>query len=130
MDCFTEIIMIRWPCYDMSHSQLFIGSSKSCDVNFPLFAWNPFNLPRVVGWHILHIVQTFLQSSHIPHISISYISYISHSILENIMLEKLEAAKAACLVCLSLLRLTGSFLVLLGPSGLIFTDLHGHYLAL
>ena len=32
-------------------------------------------------------------------------------------LEKLEAAKAACLVCLSLLSLTGSFLVLLGPSG-------------
>ena len=31
--------------------------------------------------------------------------------------KKLEAAKAACLVCLSLLSLTGSFLVLLGPSG-------------
>ena len=38
-------------------------------------------------------------------------------------LEKLEAAKAACLVCLSLMSLTGSFLVLLGPSGSIFTDL-------
>ena len=40
-------------------------------------------------------------------------------------LEKLEAAKAACLVCLSLLSLTGSLLVLLGPSGTISTDLPG-----
>ena len=32
-------------------------------------------------------------------------------------LEKLEAAKAALLVCLSLLSLTVSFLVLLGPYG-------------
>ena len=32
-------------------------------------------------------------------------------------LEKLEAAKADSLVCLSLLSLSGSFLVLLGPSG-------------
>ena len=45
-------------------------------------------------------------------------------------LEKLEAAKAACLVCLSLLSLTVSFLVLLGPSGLIFSDLNRSYLAL
>ena len=35
----------------MSHSQLFSGSSKSCVVNFAFFAWNPFNLPRVVGWY-------------------------------------------------------------------------------
>ena len=45
-------------------------------------------------------------------------------------LEKLEAAKAACLVWLSLLSLTGSFLVFLGPSGSIFTDLTRPYLAL
>ena len=45
-------------------------------------------------------------------------------------LEKLEAAKAARLVCLSLLSLTGFFLVLLGPSGLIFSDLTGPYIAL
>ena len=44
-------------------------------------------------------------------------------------LEKLEAAKAAWLVCLSLLSLTGSFLVLLGPSGSIFTDLTRPYFA-
>ena len=37
-------------------------------------------------------------------------------------LENLEAAKAARLVCLSLLSLTGSFLVLLGPSVSIFID--------
>ena len=35
----------------------------------------------------------------------------------NNQLEKLEAAKDARLVCLSLLSLTWSFLVLLGPSG-------------
>ena len=45
-------------------------------------------------------------------------------------LEKLAAAKAAWLVCLSLLSLTASFLVHLGPSGLIFSDLTGPYLAL
>ena len=45
-------------------------------------------------------------------------------------LEKLEAAKAAWLVCLSLISLTGFFLVLLGPSGSIFTDLTGPYLVL
>ena len=39
-------------------------------------------------------------------------------------LEKLEAAKAARLVCLSFLSLTGSLLLLLGPSGSIFTDIH------
>ena len=50
-------------------------------------------------------------------------------IIDN-QLEKLEAAKAAGLVCLSLLSLTGFFLVLLGPSGSIFTDLTGAYLAL
>ena len=27
------------------------GSSKSCIVNFAFFEWNPFNLPRVVGWY-------------------------------------------------------------------------------
>ena len=42
-------------------------------------------------------------------------------------LEKPEAAKAACLVCLSFLSLTGSFLLLLGPSGSIFTDITGPY---
>ena len=52
-----------------------------------------------------------------------YHSYINQ-------LEKLEAAKAAWLVCLSLLSLTGSFLVLLGPSGLIFSDLTRLSLAL
>ena len=46
----------------------------------------------------------------------------------NDQLEKLEAAQAAWLVCLSLLSLTGSFLVLLGPSGSIF-DLTGPYFA-
>ena len=35
----------------MSHSQLFCHTSKSCVVNFAFFAWNPFNLPRVVGWY-------------------------------------------------------------------------------
>ena len=35
----------------MSHSQLFWHTSKSCVVNFAFFAWNPFNLPRVVGWY-------------------------------------------------------------------------------
>ena len=35
----------------MSHSQLFCHTSKSCVVNFVFFAWNPFNLPRVVGWY-------------------------------------------------------------------------------
>ena len=40
-------------------------------------------------------------------------------------LEKLESAKAALLVCLSSLSLTGSFLLLLGPSGSIFTDITG-----
>ena len=35
----------------LSHSQLFSGSSKSCVVNFAFFAWNPFNLPRVVRWY-------------------------------------------------------------------------------
>ena len=34
----------------------------------------------------------------------------------NNQLEKLEAAKAALIVCLSLLSLTGFFLVLIGPS--------------
>ena len=34
-----------------SHSQLFCHTSKSCVVNFAFFAWNPFNLPRVVGWY-------------------------------------------------------------------------------
>ena len=34
-----------------SHSQLFWHISKSCVVNFAFFAWNPFNLPRVVGWY-------------------------------------------------------------------------------
>ena len=45
-------------------------------------------------------------------------------------LEKLEAARDAKLVCLSLLSLTGPLLVLLGPSGLIFSDLTRPYLAL
>ena len=36
-----------------------------------------------------------------------------------------EAAKAARLVCHSLLSLTRSFFALLGPSGLIFSDLTG-----
>ena len=36
---------------DLSHSQLFCHSSKSCVVNFAFFAWNPFNLPRVIGWY-------------------------------------------------------------------------------
>ena len=45
-------------------------------------------------------------------------------------LEKLEAAKAARLVCLSFLSLTGSLLLLLGPSGSIFTDITGPYWAL
>ena len=36
-------------CCVMSHSQLFWHTSKSCVVNFAFFAWNPFNLPRVVG---------------------------------------------------------------------------------
>merc|ERR1711884_910642 len=35
----------------LSHSQLFLHTSKSCVVNFAFFAWNPFNLPRVVGWY-------------------------------------------------------------------------------
>ena len=35
----------------MTHSQLFRHTSKSCVVNFAFFAWNPFNLPRVVGWY-------------------------------------------------------------------------------
>ena len=39
-------------------------------------------------------------------------------------LEKLEAAKAARLVCLSLLSLTGSFLVLLGPSGSFWVNFY------
>ena len=34
-----------------THSQLFRHTSKSCVVNFAFFAWNPFNLPRVVGWY-------------------------------------------------------------------------------
>merc|ERR1712155_139709 len=34
-----------------SHSQLFWHTSKSCVMNFAFFAWNPFNLPRVVGWY-------------------------------------------------------------------------------
>ena len=34
-----------------SHSQLFCHTSKSCVMNFAFFAWNPFNLPRVVGWY-------------------------------------------------------------------------------
>ena len=33
------------------NSQLFWHTSKSCVVNFAFFAWNPFNLPRVVGWY-------------------------------------------------------------------------------
>ena len=47
-------------------------------------------------------------------------------------LEKLEAAKAAWLVCLSLLSLTESFLILLGPSGpyLALLSLTGPYSAL
>ena len=45
-------------------------------------------------------------------------------------LEKLEAAKAAWLVCISLLSLTGSFLVPLGPLGSTFTDFTGPYLVL
>ena len=48
-------------------------------------------------------------------------------------LEKLEAAKAAWLVCHSLLSLTGSFLVLLGPFGSFwvnFFDLTEPYLPL
>ena len=44
--------------------------------------------------------------------------------------EKLKAAKAARLVCLSLLSLTGSFLVLLDPSGSIFSDLNWALLSL
>ena len=52
-----------------------------------------------------------------------------YKFLKN-QLEKLEAAKAARLVCHSLLRLTVFFLVLLGPSGSIFTDLTEPYLAL
>ena len=44
---------------------------------------------------------------------------------ESNQLEKLEDAKAAGLVCL-----TGSFLILLGPSGSIFTDITGPYWAL
>ena len=48
----------------------------------------------------------------------------------NNQLEKLEAARDARLVCLSLLSLTGSFLVLLSPSGLFFSDLTRPYLAL
>ena len=35
----------------LTHSQLFRHTSKSCVVNFAFFAWNPFNLPRVVGWY-------------------------------------------------------------------------------
>ena len=38
-------------------------------------------------------------------------------------LEKLEAARVARLVCLSLLGLTGSFLVLLGPSWAFWVNL-------
>ena len=41
----------------------------------------------------------------------------------NNQLEKLEAAKAALLVCLSLLSLTGSFLVLLGQFSLTLPGL-------
>ena len=44
----------------------------------------------------------------------------------NVAGYKLEAAKAAWLVCLSLMSLTGSFLVILSPSGSIFS---GPYLA-
>ena len=57
-----------------------------------------------------------------------FVKAMSHKsvrdILKKYQLEKLEAAKAA------LLGLTASFLVLLGPSGLIFSDLNGPYLAL
>ena len=45
-----------------------------------------------------------------------FLKNINVQLSSNIQLEKLEAAKAAWLVCLSLLSLTGSFLVLLGPS--------------
>ena len=43
--------MFRMHTAHLSDSQLFYGSSKSCVVNFAFFAWNPFNLPRVVGWY-------------------------------------------------------------------------------
>ena len=45
--------------------------------------------------------------------------FLDETSVINNQLEKIEAAKAARLVCLSLLSLTWSFLVLLGPSGFI-----------
>ena len=56
-----------------------------------------------------------------------FVKAMSHKsvrdILKKYQLEKHEAAKAA------LLGLTASFLVLLGPSGLIFSDLTKPYVA-
>ena len=43
--------LIRLLSVEWSHSQLFWHTSKSCVMNFAFFAWNPFNLPRVVGWY-------------------------------------------------------------------------------
>ena len=64
-------------------------------------------------------VSAFICIYNVQHCAYIYI-YISFYILSweddnNNQLEKLEAAKAAWLVCLSLLSVTGSLLVLLGP---------------
>ena len=51
-----ELIIIRHQRKYKTHSQLFPHTSKSCVVNFAFFAWNPFNLPRVVGWYHWNLV--------------------------------------------------------------------------
>ena len=61
---------------------------------------------------------------------VSKLWYLSFLWTKNQLEKLIEAAKAAWLVCLGLLSLAGSFLVVLGPSGSIFTDLTGPYLDL